>query len=261
MWFTIGIVLGALVLTAGIVVLCAAIAHKKRGLSTDADFVKKLLPGIDCGMCGDANCDNFARKVADGKKEPECCKIIRTENAELIKKHFKPSYKKSSKLVAMVKCKGGCKAVDKYSYEGAKNCAIEEALHSGSKACKFACLGCGDCVKACKYRAISLNDRGVAEINRSECVGCGECVGVCPNKLITMRRLELTVGVVCNNQSSDPAIKNKCDVGCSHCGKCINICPVGAITVVDNMPVIDPDKCIECYKCVGACPNHVISRL
>ncbi len=255
------LVIGLLVIAFGIVVLFAFLAHKKRGLNTDADFVRKMLPLVDCGMCGEQNCSEFAKRVAEGKKEPEACKLIKPENAQIIKEYFKPTYVQSSKLVAMVKCKGGCKAKDKYIYDGAKNCAIEERLHSGAKACKYACLGCGDCIQACRYRAIKLNDRGCAEIIRSKCTGCGQCVGACPNNLISMNKLELSVGVICNNQSSDPTITQKCEVGCTHCGNCINVCPVGAITVVDNVPVIDPDKCIECYKCVVACPTHVISRL
>lgn len=255
------LIIGLLVIAFGLVVLFAFLTYKKRGLSTDAEFVRKMLPLVDCGMCGEKNCKEFAKRVAEGKREPEGCKLIKPENSQKIKEYFKPTYNQSTKLVAMVKCKGGCRAEDKYIYDGAKNCSIQERLHSGSKACKFACLGCGDCVEACRYRAIKINERGVAEVTRGKCTGCGQCVGACPNNLISMNKLELSVGVICNNQSPDPAISQKCEVGCTHCGNCVNICPVGAIKIVDNVPVIDPDKCIECYKCVKVCPNHVISRL
>lgn len=258
---TVALVLGLLHLSVGLVIIFAVVSKKKKGLSTDADFVNKMLPGIDCGMCGNKNCVEFAKKVAGGANEPEDCKLIKLGNAEKIKEYFKPTYNQSTKKVAFVKCKGGCKAEDKYIYRGAKSCAIQERLHSGSKSCKYACLGCGDCVEACKYRAITINKRGTAEVIRSKCTGCGACVKVCPNQVIGMQNLELSVGVVCNNQSSNPAITKKCEVGCSHCGVCIKTCPVGAIKVVDNVPVIDHEKCIECYKCVAVCPNHTISRL
>ena len=255
------LIVGLLIVSVGAVLIIAVVTKKKRALSTDAEFVRKLLPSIDCGMCGNQNCNEFAKKVAEGKSEPEECKLIKAENAEKIKEYFKPTYNQSTKVVAFVKCKGGCRAVDKYEYDGAKSCAIQERLHSGSKACKYACLGCGDCVEACKYRAIKINSRGTAEVIRSKCTGCGECVKACPNNVISMQELELSVGVVCNNQSSNPAINKKCAVGCSHCGKCIKVCPNNAIKVVDNVPVIDSKKCIECYKCVAVCPNHTISRL
>jgi len=252
---------GLILLSIGLVFLFSYIAYKRRCLSHDTEFVRKMLPCVDCGMCGEKNCTEFANKITEGLREPEACKLIKPENAQKIKKYFKLSYKESSKKVALVNCKGGCKANDKYIYDGADSCAIQETLHSGSKSCKYACLGCGDCVKACRYRAIKINERGVAEVIRSKCTGCGECVSACANKVITMQKLELSVGVICNNQSSAPGIEKKCEVGCNHCKKCIDICPVGAISVKDNVPVIDPAKCIECYKCVSVCPNHVISRL
>lgn len=261
MWWTILLIAVCLIVSVSLVVLISYISYKKKGLSNDAQLVRKMLPGVDCGMCGETNCDNFAECVANAKKEPEQCKLIKTENIEKIKEFFKPTYNQSSKLVAFVRCKGGNRAVDRYKYVGAKSCAIQERLHSGCKACKFACLGCGDCVKVCKYGAIKINSRGCAEIIRSKCTGCGECVASCPNNLISMNKMKVTVGIVCNNKSSDPAINKKCEVGCNHCGNCVSTCPVGAISIVDNVPVIDPDKCIECYKCVAVCPNHVISRL
>ena len=255
------IIVGLVFFSVGLVFLFSYISFKKRNLPHDAEFVRKMLPCIDCGMCGEKTCSNFAIKVAGGNREPEGCKLITPENSQKIKQYFKTSYNPSSKRVAFVHCKGGCKADDKYIYEGAKSCAVQEMLHSGSKACKFACLGCGDCVNACKYRAIKINKRGVAEVIRSKCTGCGACEAVCPNKVISMQKLELSVNVVCNNQSSEPGISKKCEVGCLHCGKCIQMCPVNAISIVNNVPVIDPQKCIECYKCVSVCPNHVISRL
>ena len=255
------LILGLLIISFGVIVLLSFLSHKKKGLGHDEEFVRKLLPGVDCGMCRESSCDKFACKVAAGKKEPTDCKLIKPQNSEKIKAYFKPTYKPSSKLVAFVRCKGGCKAQDKYIYEGAHSCSVEEMLHSGSKACKFACLGCGDCAAACKYDAIKISKRGVAEVDRGKCTGCGACVASCPNNIIIMKRLDLSVGVVCNNKSNDPAATEKCSVSCTHCGACVKTCPVGAIKMVDNIPVIDPDKCIECYKCVSVCPSHVISRL
>ena len=261
MLFKILVIVGLVCVSVGLVFLFIYLSYKKRNLSHDTEFVRKMLPGIDCGMCGEKNCTNFAVKVAGGNREPEACKLIRPENGQKIKQYFKNTYKESSKQVAFVHCKGGCRAEDKYIYDGANSCSVQEMLHSGAKACKYACLGCGDCVAACKYRAIKINKRGVAEVIRSKCNGCGACVDACANKVISMQKLELSVNVVCNNQSSAPGIEKKCSVGCKHCEQCIKICPVGAISVVNNVPVIDPKKCVECYKCVSVCPNHVISRL
>ncbi|MHA1570150.1 MAG: 4Fe-4S dicluster domain-containing protein [Alphaproteobacteria bacterium] len=41
------------------------------------------------------------------------------------------------------------------------------------------CSGCGDCLVACPYEAISRNERGKAEVNTALCKGCGSCAATC----------------------------------------------------------------------------------
>jgi uncharacterized Fe-S center protein len=48
---------------------------------------------------------------------------------------------------------------------------------------KKKCVGCGDCVRHCASKAISLNEKK-ATINAEKCVGCGECILICPNEAI-----------------------------------------------------------------------------
>lgn len=48
------------------------------------------------------------------------------------------------------------------------------------------CNGCGDCVAACPYNALSLED-GKAVLSPLACTGCGICVPACPIKGIEIR--------------------------------------------------------------------------
>ena len=41
---------------------------------------------------------------------------------------------------------------------------------------------------------------------------------------------------------------------------CVRKCPQGAITMVDNLPIIDYKKCTGCMTCVTACPRKCIKR-
>jgi len=60
-------------------------------------------------------------------------------------------------------------------------------LHSSSKPriSKNDCTGCGQCVKDCNYKAITLNKisildkKQIAVIDYDKCVGCGQCIAVC----------------------------------------------------------------------------------
>jgi electron transfer flavoprotein alpha subunit len=45
---------------------------------------------------------------------------------------------------------------------------------------------------------------------------------------------------------------------CIGCGGCIDACPFGALSLVDNMVVVN-DKCTGCGACLLACPMHALN--
>jgi heterodisulfide reductase subunit A len=47
------------------------------------------------------------------------------------------------------------------------------------------CAGCGQCVEACPYGAVKL-ENGVAQVNGYLCKGCGTCAGACPDKAMSL---------------------------------------------------------------------------
>lgn len=51
------------------------------------------------------------------------------------------------------------------------------------KACSVGCIGCGKCVKECKFEAITVTDN-VAYIDFSKCKLCRKCFDACPTKAI-----------------------------------------------------------------------------
>jgi electron transport complex protein RnfB len=52
-----------------------------------------------------------------------------------------------------------------------------------------------------------------------------------------------------------------CQYGCVGFGECQGACNFEAITMVNNFPVIDPEKCVACGACVKTCPKRIIKLL
>jgi heterodisulfide reductase subunit A len=47
------------------------------------------------------------------------------------------------------------------------------------------CAGCQVCISVCPYNAVTLNERGHAEVNPALCKGCGTCTSTCASGAIT----------------------------------------------------------------------------
>ena len=51
------------------------------------------------------------------------------------------------------------------------------------KNCEVGCIGCAQCVKVCRYGAVSVEGH-LAMIDYNKCTNCGECAVVCPTMAI-----------------------------------------------------------------------------
>lgn len=50
-----------------------------------------------------------------------------------------------------------------------------------------------------------------------------------------------------------------CKYGCIALGDCVNVCEYNAITIKDNLAIINTSICKGCGQCAAVCPNHLIS--
>ncbi|MEA4853432.1 MAG: 4Fe-4S binding protein [Christensenella sp.] len=252
------VVLGGLGAVFGIML---GVASKKFAVKKDetAVAVREHLPGANCGGCGYPGCDGLADALAKGKAEISACAVMSQEQASAIGEILGISVGKMKPKVARIMClgsEGHCQ--NKFEYDGAMDCRAAYAVASGFKACRFACLGLGTCAKVCKFGAITMGPDGIAFIDETKCTGCGRCVEQCPQKSIAVLERDIDVYIGCRNVDKGKAVMEHCSAGCIGCGICAKSCPFGAITMVNNLPVIDMEKCRSCWTCVEKCPRKCL---
>lgn len=228
------------------------------------DEVEKVMPGANCGGCGFAGCRAFAQSCVESMNlDNNYCPVGGNEVMQKVASVLGLEVKAKAPMVAVVRCSGTCTNRPKINeYGGYKSCAVKAALYSGDTGCPFGCLGCGDCVAACQFGAISMNpETGIPEVDESKCTACGACVKACPKNIIELRNKGprgMRVFVSCVNKDKGGVARKACSAACIGCGKCAKVCPHGAITVENNLAYIDFTKCKLCKKCVAECPTGAI---
>lgn len=246
---------------AGVLAFCLSFLGEKMAIDRDAriDDIERNLSGANCGGCGYAGCAAFAEALFKGDAKLSQCNPTSAHGKENIKRILGMSEEKSRETVAVVHCNGGNKCRNKYDYQGFGDCVSAEIIAGGNKACKFGCMGFGSCTDSCKYDAISVDkDTAVAKVDYSHCTSCGACVATCPKKIISRIPKDAKIYVACSNTERGRAITSVCEKGCIACGLCEKNCPTNAITLSNNLAIVDYDKCIGCGKCVEVCPRKCI---
>lgn len=221
--------------------------------------VREVLPGANCGGCGYAGCDAYAKAVVEEGADVNCCGVGGPSVAKAIGDILGVKSSGVEKKIAFVRCGGDCsKSKDKYEYEGIIDCIEASQLPgAGPKGCEFGCLGLGSCIKVCKFDAIHIVD-GIAIVDENKCTNCGACINICPKNLITSIPQKNKVRVKCNSKDAGKKVRENCSIGCIGCKICEKGCPSQAVFVSDNLAAIDYEKCTQCNICYEKCPTKAI---
>ena len=260
-------ILGGLGLVFGLIL---AAASKVFYVETDPrlDQLNECLPGANCGGCGYAGCGGYAEAVLNGEAEIGLCASGGNECAQAMGQIMGVKVGSMQRKVALVRCSGYRRVGPDGKQQGVKMKGIYEGFHDcmaasivggrGPVACKYGCLGFGNCVKACKYDAIHIVD-GVAKVDPEKCTGCMACSKQCPRNLIVPEDADKHVKIACASKAKGAVTIRGCTQGCIGCGLCTKICPHDAIHVENNLATIDYTKCTSCGLCAAVCPKKLIT--
>ncbi len=226
--------------------------------------VAAALPGANCGGCGFAGCEGYASAVVCDPAIPAnlCC-VGGPDLVPVIGRLTGKDAGSSEPAVAFRRCsKNEGNVKKRYSYEGMDSCVAAARLNNGTEACNWACLGFGDCVKACQFNALVMRN-GMPLVLSLNCTSCGKCVKACPRDIMAIIPKRARVSVVCSTMDKLKAVSDVCEVGCIKCAKCVKACPAGAVSMVGGRIEIDHAKCNDygpaCNEaCVDSCPRKIM---
>ena len=148
--------------------------------------VLDLLPGANCGGCGFAGCSACAEALVEGSAPASICVVGGAETAGEIAGYLGLGDVNIEPQMATPDCKGGSRAIKKYTYSGFDDCRAAMQYYRGPIECDHGCIGLVTCVKACKFGAIEMGHEGLPVFDPDRCVGCGECVRACPKGIISV---------------------------------------------------------------------------
>ncbi|WP_020674506.1 RnfABCDGE type electron transport complex subunit B [Geopsychrobacter electrodiphilus] len=254
----------ASILTLGGIGLFAAvalgIAAKKFAVEVDPRelAILEVLPGANCGACGQPGCGGYAKAIVAGTMPPNLCSPGGAETIEKIAHIMGVEAVSANPQLAVVCCQGdNLKASLKYRYLGLEDCNAAQKIADGPKTCPAGCLGLGSCMRACPFDAIEITSQGLAIIDRDKCTGCQKCVATCPRQVIKMTPASATTHVLCNSTDKGAQVRKYCQVGCIACQICKKTAP--EVYQIENfLARVDYAADGDVLAAVAKCPTKCI---
>ncbi|MHC4240025.1 MAG: RnfABCDGE type electron transport complex subunit B [Planctomycetota bacterium] len=235
-------------------VLLIASIKLKVEVDPKVEQIHEALPNLDCGACGFAGCASYAKAVLENPELIGNCAPGGTETSEKIAGVLSLQVSDSGPAKRpIVHCRAHTEDRTYYAeYQGIPSCTAVNALPN-VQACKFGCLGFGDCTRACKFDALHVVD-GLATVDYKKCTGCTACSKACPRNIIEMVPFahENMMTVACRSRETGKVSRSMCKVGCIGCGICVKQSDLARLDHIKYQP---DDKT---ETAMNKCPTGVI---
>lgn len=228
------------------------------------ELIFSCLPGANCGACGFAGCSQFAENLANNKAKIDGCRAGGEATLTALTKILEVdgSEHHHELITALAICQGGELETIKSSVpQVGLSCKQAHILKLDHKLCRYSCIGFGDCEIACPFDALKMSKNNLPVIDKIKCTSCGICVTTCPRNVLELIVNKNLIITLCRNQNSGSFVKQTCKIGCITCLACEKKCPQKAISMSNNIPVIDHKLCDLCGICVNVCPTKSIVYL
>ena len=241
----IGAVLGAAAILGGIGIVFAvliAVAHRTFWVWEDPrlDEVAAMLPGSNCGACGEPGCRAFAEALVEGRLQPAACTSMGEAEVEAVADYLGVEAGEANHQVARLLCAGGSHvAAQQAEYRGLPTCAAAAVVAKGGKGCPWGCFGLDDCEVACTFDAIVMSRVGLPVVIPELCTACGDCVVACPQGLFTLMPSDHALLVQCRNLVHGDEAEEMCSVACNGCARCVQDAAPELIRMEHGLAVID----------------------
>jgi RnfABCDGE-type electron transport complex B subunit len=219
-----------------------AVAYRFLRVQEDprVEETEDLLPGSNCGACGQPGCHAFAEKLVQGALAPSRCTVAAPDAVEAIAELLDVDPGQQERRVARLHCGGGRgQAYQIAEYRGFESCRAASVVSEGGKGCPWGCLGLADCRDACDFDAIAMNANGLPRVSVDKCTACGDCVAACPRDLFELLPESHHLVVQCRAPLAGDMATSLCTTACDACGRCAADAAPGLIRMEDNLPVVD----------------------
>jgi Na+-translocating ferredoxin:NAD+ oxidoreductase RNF subunit RnfB len=222
--------------------------------------VNQMLPGANCGACGQVGCRTFAENLVAGDTEPATCTVLSDDDREDLADYLGVEVGSATRRIARLLCAGGCDVAPmRADYVGLETCRAAAAVAGGAKACSWGCLSLADCVRSCDFDAMYMNPVGLPVVIPDKCTACGDCVDACPKDLYTLMPYTQKLIVQCKNLLEGAEAEAVCSVACNGCGKCVVDAAPDLIEIANGLAVIDYERNDEAATdATRRCPTGAI---